>query len=137
MNYYHIGFFFEGGASADKLTAVQDAFSTLTEDWVRYGSASWIIFSGATVDQVYIPLREVLQPKDQFLVLPVDLRSARQGYLSNWIWRWLEIDRTQPGWRQKKDAILSYLQPPPPPALSPHLRAALEAAYKSLPPPKS
>ena len=113
--FYHIGFFFEKGTTAENLVSVQDVLEKVAFDWVRYGNSSWLVYSNATADSLYIPFREIVLGKDQFLILPIDITRHFQGYLSKWIWDWIRIDRSRWGWEAERQKILDTLAPPPPP----------------------
>ncbi len=140
MNYHHIGFSVPKMAERGRVVReVQKALGSVALDWVRYGNFSWITYSFASVDQIYIALREVVKTNEGFLVLPIDLQNApRQGYLAPWLWEWLSVDRTRPGWMEEVDRIISTLTPPPPPpSPPPDYSAFIEALGRlSLSPPK-
>ncbi len=138
MMYYHIGFFFEKGPTAENILRAQDALNKVAFDWLRYGNNSWVICSNATADRIYIALREVVVGADQFLILPLDPSRQAQGYVSQWIWDWLRIDRSRPGWEAEKQKILDVLSPPPPPPSLASIFGGFGGAlgHLGLPPPK-
>lgn len=131
MRLYHVGFMFR--PSIEKHDRITRALNTVSTDWMYYSSHCYIAYA-ESADRVHIAVREAIDPDDQFLVLPIDMTAPRQGLLSSWIWRWLDIDRTRPGWVDERNRIRDELRPPPP--LPPSL-AELFAQYKLGKPPES
>jgi hypothetical protein len=131
--YYHVGFAFDGGSTLEKRRKINDALTKFTADWMRYSNSCWIVYA-ESADKVHIAVREEIGDKDQFVVLPLDMSAHRQGLLSSWIWDWLNIDRTSPGWVEKVAAIRNALKPPPAPP--PELPSGLLPYLLSLTPPK-
>lgn len=131
MRMYHIGFLFRKKSLAKSLR-INNALNEVAQDWMRYSDSAWIAYA-ESADQLHIFIREAIEDKDQFLIIPVDMSAPRQGLLAPWIWKWLAVDRSQPNWRSLVDQI-DY--PPPPPPLPPPAQFSLEDLVKHLSPPK-
>lgn len=115
MRLYHVGFMFKK-FSPSKKERIDAAISRSSVDWLRYSHSTWIVFA-ENPDKVHIQVREAIDPDDNFLIVPIDMRAERQGLLPAWIWKWLDVDRTQPGWAVAVERIRETLEPPKLPPL--------------------
>jgi hypothetical protein len=131
---YHVAFWFQ--ASVEKQQRIDAAMSSISIDWIRYSSHSWIVYA-ASADKVHIAVREAIDSKDQFLVMQIDPKAEKQGLLSQWVWNWLDIDRTRPGWIEERDRVLEVLRPLPPPPQQPSLAELLSQFQLGPPPPET
>lgn len=137
MSYFHVGFKFSQPLSNEKHVVIAKALNTVCADWLYYDDHCWIVFSYFTADRIHIMLREAIDRADCFLILPIDMGSARQGFVPQWIWDWLSIDRSSPNWQQKRDALVATLSPPPPPPQNPELDNYIRAMLALEKPPKT
>jgi hypothetical protein len=114
MRYYHLGVVYNGLRWPNRHARIQEALRRCATDWMRYSDNDWIVYA-ASAEGIHIQVREAIRAGDGFLVLPVDITAPRQGLLPTWIWDWLDVDRSQPGWRDEVSAIIATLKPAPPP----------------------
>jgi hypothetical protein len=131
---YHVGFAFKK-ESYQKVERINEALSVASLDWIRYSRTAWIAYADSP-ETLHINVREAIDKGDQFLVIPLDLDAERQGLLSPWIWKWLNVDRRRPNWRDIVEQI-DYPRPAPPPPSPPMLAPTTFAdLLKALQPPK-
>lgn len=71
---------------------LRDVFN-LGLDWMRFASNSWLIYTRVSTDTWFTRFRNVIRANELVLILEVDPSTA-QGLMRNWMWRWLEFDRT-------------------------------------------
>jgi hypothetical protein len=57
-------------------------------DWVKYSQGGWILWTDASLDQIYYAIKPLVAPTDQFLIAGIDL-SQKQGWMPQWIWDWI------------------------------------------------
>lgn len=116
---FHVGFFFQQ-PSLTKQGHINAAFDKVALDWIRYSSQTWVAYAESS-DRLHIFIREAIDPGDSFLIVPIDMEAHRQGLMPDWVWRWLDIDRSKPGWQTLVAQIRESLSPPPPPPPAPTL----------------
>jgi hypothetical protein len=94
--FVHVGLIFPG---VPKVRDLELPFSVVG-DWVRYAFNCWIVWTDKPIPEIYTILRQRLDRDDQILIAPIDV-SHSIGYLTPWIWHWM----------QSKGAVLAGDQP--------------------------
>lgn len=92
--FFHVGFIWRGPAKQVEITAIFD----LAEDWISYGGNNWIIYTKRDYLTWCGWLRAVLGPDDSVLILELNNPLIGVGFMPQWVWDWINRDRTDPGW---------------------------------------
>jgi len=87
------------------------------DDWIRYAGNNWIVWTARSPHAWFDILRPHLGPNGQLLISELNLEN-RAGYLSQWIWDW--IDGKRIGANISTASILEAL------GISPHKPAEIE-----------
>lgn len=109
------------------------ALDWIAPDWLRYTPTNWLLYSEKNAQQLSDLLHPYF-PTDHFLVLPVDVSLGVQGWMSQFVWDWINRPRNA-GWTPPLPAPravvprnlfggalgLGALSTPPPPGLFPPL----------------
>lgn len=85
-SYMHLSIIY---ASAPAPNHLEAKLTPLATDWVRYGSANWILWTDKSAITLYEMTRDVLAPDDFCLIHRMDMTSPPNGFLPMWIWQWL------------------------------------------------
>lgn len=88
--YFHIGIYF-AEVTLDK--ELEYIFNNYSDDWIRYASNCWIIYTKHTSEEILNLLRNYLSSRDQVLILEVVKNQQLSGWLPQWIWSWLNKER--------------------------------------------
>lgn len=83
--FVHIGFSFAG---VPKMLDLEPAIASVSEDWIRYSTNTWILMNPKPLAEIYIALREKIDTEDCILIIPLDLGSCI-GRVPDWVWKWL------------------------------------------------
>jgi hypothetical protein len=90
--YLHIGFIWRGPAKLKELTPIFD----LAEDWIMYGGNNWIVYTSRSFLEWNGWIRAVLGPEDSVLILELTDPLIAVGLMPQWVWDWLNKERTIP-----------------------------------------
>lgn len=82
--FIHVGFYFGG---VPKILDLEPTFAALG-DWVRYSATTWILWTNKSTEDVFIALRQKIDPADQMFIAYVVIEDC-VGIVSPWIWTWI------------------------------------------------
>ncbi|TAN23991.1 MAG: hypothetical protein EPN33_04005 [Acidobacteria bacterium] len=104
--YYHISYILPPTVDPK---AVESAINQQSLDWLRYTGNCYVVWTDADASMLAGALMTVPgMSAGNFMVFKMDMRADSFGYLPNWIWEWLQKDRTV-------NPFESWKLPPPPP----------------------
>jgi hypothetical protein len=72
--------------------ALEPAISVIADDWVRFNSNSWILWTDKTIFTCFEIIKGRLLPNDQFLMVKLDT-TERHGWEPQWVWEWFDKPR--------------------------------------------
>jgi hypothetical protein len=73
-------------ARSEGIDNILDMFDA---DWVRYAANNWLVWTHRTPEELYTVLKPHLFQDEHILVVPIDV-TQKNGYLSQWLWEWME-----------------------------------------------
>jgi hypothetical protein len=94
------------------------AASSVAEDWIRYTSGTWILWSSRNLPEITNAFRAYLPEEAHILGLTIAMHDIPSGYWPQWVWDWLNRFR---------DPATGYVNFPP----------AAMAPPPTLPPPRN
>lgn len=81
----HVGFAFPG---VPKMRDLEPIMSAIADDWIRYSSTNWILWTSRTAPEILNVIFTNIDPQDNVLVSPFDAKGCI-GRLPQWAWTWL------------------------------------------------
>src|SRR6185437_16433127 len=70
---------------------LEATFTAIGDDWIRYSSTNWILWTSKPLQHVSVLLQPHLAPSDQMLI--AELGDGYFGIVSPWIWEWIRSKR--------------------------------------------
>lgn len=101
----HIGGVFP---SFPKTPMVDAALNAIGDEWIRYASNSWIIWTARSAAELFAMIKPAFGLDDQVFIVELNAKE-RGGWLSAWIWQW--IDAKIKGQDETLGDLLSKLYP--------------------------
>ena len=89
--FLHIGFAFPG---VPKMRDLEPVMGTIG-DWVRYSAVSWIVWTDKPSRDVFLTIRQHLDPQDQVIIVKIEPTDSF-GSISPWIWDWINSKTPTP-----------------------------------------
>jgi hypothetical protein len=89
----HIGFNFAG---KPKVLDLEPVIKRLGDDWIRYSTNNWLLWSSLPVVNVYQGISAHLDPQDHVLISAID-PGETVGFLPPWMWTWMQSKDPQSG----------------------------------------
>jgi hypothetical protein len=96
--FLHIGFSFPG---VPKMRDLEPVISTIG-DWVRYSALSWIVWTDRPTGEVFLTIRQYLDPQDQIFIVKIDPLDSF-GSIGPWFWSWINSKTPSPSVRSGDD----------------------------------
>ena len=84
--FVHVGFSFPG---PPKMRDLEPVFTQLSQDWLRYSSTNWILWTDKSLEEIMAGVNPHLDDPDQVFMVPFDLSTQVLGIISPWIWDWM------------------------------------------------
>jgi hypothetical protein len=72
---------------------MDQVFDRVAEDWLRYSSNCWVLWTDRTADGVLRAVRRRLGPDDQVLIAALDIDRDLQGLMDKSVWDWFYKSR--------------------------------------------
>ena len=86
--FVHVGFFFPKRA---KVVELEPVFTAFGDDWIRYSSLGWILWTAKPLPNISTLLQSHIAPEDQMLIST--LGDEFFGFLAPWVWNWIRSKR--------------------------------------------
>jgi len=86
--FVHVGFYF---VSHVKTRELEPVFTAIGEDWIRYSPLCWILWTSKPTPHIFTLLASHLSLGDNVLIGAI--AEDMFGYLTPWIWDWIQSKR--------------------------------------------
>src|SRR5258705_6241618 len=75
-----------------KTLAVDAVLNGTNDEWIRYASNNWIIWTEKSAGEITKVVRGAYGTEDQLLVVNLDAQE-KDGSLPKWVWDWIDSKR--------------------------------------------
>jgi len=110
--FIHVNFIFAG---VPKMRDLEPVMTALADDWIRYSTNGWVLWTTRTAPQIYSALIQHIDLADCLLIIPLDVDTSI-GRMPPWVWEWFKSKGVPVRVGQDLERHLAdHLRLPPPP----------------------